>query len=83
MHEPQDSIGKTVLSVIDESEVPDMGPEIRIRYVEEVEAQYTPVGGRTPRSMVQNMCFWEGKTKYREARAQEESVDYLSPGCRL
>ena len=26
------------------------------------------------------MCFWEGKTKARELRAQEESVDALSPG---
>ena len=30
--------------------------------------------------MVQDMCFWEGKTKAREVRAQEESVDALSPG---
>jgi hypothetical protein len=29
--EPRDSIGKTVLSVIDESEVPHMGPEIWVR----------------------------------------------------
>ena len=30
--------------------------------------------------MVWNMYFWEGKTKAREVRAQEESVDALSPG---
>jgi len=28
--------------------------------------------------MVQNMWFWEGKTKAREVRAQEASVDALS-----
>jgi hypothetical protein len=33
--------------------------------------------------MVWNRCFWEGKTKAREVRAQEESVDVdevVSPG---
>jgi len=38
MREPRDSIGKTVLSVIDKSEVPDMGPKIWVRYEEAVEA---------------------------------------------
>jgi hypothetical protein len=31
IREPRDSIGKTVLSVNEESEVPDMGPKIRVR----------------------------------------------------
>jgi len=37
MREPRDSIGKTILSVIDKSEVPDMGPKIWVRYEEAVE----------------------------------------------
>jgi len=66
MCEPRDFICKTVLSVIDESEVPDMGPKIWVQYEETVEAHIVyPVGGRAPRSMVWNMCFWEGKTKAR------------------
>ena len=29
---------------------------------------------------MRNMCFWGGKTKAREVRAQEESADALGPG---
>jgi len=39
-----------------------------------------PLGRRAPRSMVQNMCFWEGKAKAQEVRAQEENVGFLGPG---
>ena len=54
-----------------------MGPEIRVRLEKAVEAhivyhRWQTVGGRAPRSIVQNMCFCEGKTKAQEVRAQEE-----------
>jgi len=72
MGEPRDSIGKTVLSVIGESEVPDMGPEIRVLLEKAVEAHIVyPPWRAAPRLMVQNMCFWEGKTKAREVTGED------------
>ena len=40
-----------------------MGPEIRVRLEKAVEAHIVYHRWWAPRSIVQNMCFCEGKTK--------------------